>query len=454
MHTDKTETPRTEMSRAEPMATETTTSITTEPQGGEPDTEPPYLIARLSALLFLAFAIMGAWIPVFALHLKKLEFSPEATAWASGANAIGALLAPMLWGQIADRWLAMQRCISLGALATGIGLFVLAELRDPAWMIFACIAMWFFLIPTVGLSTSLIFRQLDHPERVYGRIRMWGTVGWVAASWCLTWWYIGRGWLAPDTVEATDFADSLRLGGLAALAAALYALTLPHTPPQASARSGLASLLDAPLSALRLFGNRSFAVYCVCLFGFNITLPFTIQLNTLLLEQLRVAQRHQPACLTIAQSSEVLFLYLLPILLLRFGTRPIMLLGCISWTFGLFALGSGAPLWVVLTSLVTHGVFICCFFIAGQVFVNRLATHDIRASAQGLLLLMSGSGLLLGNLLVGWIRDATGERYDFAYRIAAGLAGALALLFMWGFTGAGSTGNSAAESLVPESEMP
>src|SRR5262245_25459309 len=144
---------------------------------------PRFLHIRLSLLIFLAFAVMGSWLPVFTLHLQSLEFAPAATAWASAANAIGAIFAPLFWGQIADRWLAKERCISLCAVITGALLWVLSTLQDPASVIAVCIVLWFFLIPVVGLTGAFIFRQLEHPERDYGRIRLWGTLGWMAASW-------------------------------------------------------------------------------------------------------------------------------------------------------------------------------------------------------------------------------------------------------------------------------
>ncbi len=416
------------------------------PTQGSP-TEPPFLIVRLSVLIFMAFAIMGAWVPVFTWHLELLHFSPEATAWASAGNAIGALLAPLVWGQVADRWLPMERCVSLCALATGVGLFLLAELTKPAAVIFVCISMWFFLIPTIGLSTSLIFRQLEHPERDYGKIRMWGTVGWMVASWCLTAWFTLHGRYSG---AEPNFADSLRLGGVAAFVLTLYAWTLPHTPATgsaASARPWYARLADAPLSSLRLFRDRSFVVYCVCMFGFHVTLTFTVQLNPLLLKRLEIDPKVSSLYLTICQTTEVLFLYLLPMLLMRYGTRSVMLAGGLSWVVGLGLLSVGAPVWLVLGSFITAGVFVCCFFIAGQVYVNQQATHDIRASAQGLLWFIAGIGLLLGHLLVGWIRDWTEDRYDIAYGVAAMVAAVLTVLLLIGFSGAAS--NSRQESLVP-----
>jgi MFS family permease len=396
----------------------------------------PRLNARLSILVFLASAIMGAWVPVFSLHLKKLQFSAEATAWASAANALGAVLAPLVWGQIADRWLAIERCISLCAIVTGIALWIMADLNEPWPLIPLCIAMWFFLVPVMGLTSAFIFRLLEHPERDFGRVRMFGTVGWAAASWCLTLWY----WLT-HAASIADYSDSLRLGGLIAFVLAAYAWTLPHTPPRALAsvafpeRAPLTRLFDAPLAALQLFRYRSYVVYCVCMFGMNVTLPFTIQLNPLLLENLRVPAPVMSMCLTIAQSTEVAFLFLLPYLLTRFGLKSVMVLGGVSWALGLSLLSVGEPVGLVLASLMTHGIFICCFFIAGQVFVNRLATHDFRASAQGVLLLISGSGLLLGHLLVGWARDYARDNYRFAYASAAMIAAGMVLLLWLGFEG-------------------
>jgi MFS family permease len=427
------------------------------PQGSELDAiaKPRFLALRLSALIFIAFAVMGAWLPVFSRHLQSLRFSPDATAWASASNAIGAMIAPLIWGQIADRWLAPARCITLCALATGVLLLLLATLTDAAWIIACAIATWFFLIPVLGLTGAYIFRQLEHPEREYGHIRLWGTVGWVAANWCLTLWFKVREYFQRD--EA-DLSDSMRLGALAAFALAIYALTVPHAPVIAETadgrkRSWLARLVDAPLAALQMFRLRPFLVYCVAMFGLYITVPFTVQLNPLLLESLGVKDDVMPVYLTLCQTTEVLCLALLPSLLARFGLKATMTAGGAAWTVGLGLLSIGTPLGLVMFALPASGVFICCFVIAGQVFVNRQASADIRASAQGLLILINGSGLLLGHLLVGWIRDLSGDSYAIAYGVAAGLAAVLIVLFVAGFTTASADAISRRDSLVPGTEI-
>ena len=415
---------------------------------------PAFLRIRLAVQIFLAYAVMGAWLPIFTLYLtQQLGFSPQATAWASATNALGSLFAPLIWGQIADRWLAMERSLSLCALGSGIGLFALAALSEPWAVFFTCVAIWFFLVPLIGLTSSFIFRQLEHPERDFGRIRVWGTLGWMAANWLLTGWFEE----SPAYFNGEpDLGDSLRLGGIVAFVVALYALTLPHTPPRSTsgtAQTWLGRLIDAPWSAMQLFRNRSFVVYCVCMFGLYLTFPFTVQLNPLLLRQLQFDERQVPLVLTIAQSSETVSLFLLPMLLSRLGVKWTMLLGCGSWSAGLWALSIGSPDWFVMSALASHGLFISCFVIAGQIFVNKQATHDIRASVQGLLVLVTGCGLLLGHVLVGAIRASTQDNFSEAYLIAACIAAVLAVAFLIGFSTEPSAVISGQASLVPDREM-
>ena len=90
---------------------------------------------------------------------------------------------------------------------------------------------------------------------------------------------------------------------------------------------------------------------------------------------------------------------------------------------------------LVIASLGLHGIFITCFLVAGQMYVNRRAQKDVRASAQAMLQVINGLGMLLGHLLVGWIRGAMREDYAGAFAIAAAVAGCLVLAFGIGFSG-------------------
>ncbi len=402
---------------------------------------------RLSVLMFLQYAIIGAWSPVFPLILQELRFTPAELARACATAALRALLAPLPWGQIADRWVPAERCISFCAFVSGVLLWILATLTAP-WSIFVVsLGLWFFLIPVTSLGTALSFRHLVYPERHFGPVRMWGTLGWVAANLLLGCWYADLdifctclAYVRPDN-PASELADAFRLGGTLAFVLSAYALTLPHTPPsprrpeEASRHGGnwLWSAFEAPLLALQLFRQRSFFVFCICLMGLYVTMPFSTQLTPLLLQHLGIPKNWLPATLTIAQSLEVTSLGLLPIILLRLEIKGTLLLGILAWTLALTLLAVGRPVWLVVGSLGLHGLFITCYLVAGQVFVNRRAQKDIRASAQALLQFLNGLGLLVGHLLVGFIRSAAEGRFTPAFALAAALAGTLVVVFALGF---------------------
>jgi predicted MFS family arabinose efflux permease len=174
-------------------------------------------------------------------------------------------------------------------------------------------------------------------------------------------------------------------------------------------------------------------VLCVCLFGVYVTFPFSTQMTPLYLEQLGVRKAWLPALLTIAQSLEAATLILLPVFLVRFGQKGTMVLGLSAWCAALSIYALAGPREVIIGSLALHGIFICCFLVAGQLYVNRLADEDVRASAQGLMQFISGLGLFLGHLLVGRVRDWAGTDYARAFLPGAVLAGLLIVVFGLGF---------------------
>jgi len=392
---------------------------------------------RLSLLMFLEFAIMGAWSPVLAPHLKQLFFTPHEASWVFATNALGALLGPIVWGQIADRWLAAERCISLCCAVSGACLWLVADWTAPADVFWGCLVFWLFMIPSLSVASSLTFRHLPHPDREFGKVRLWGTVGWIVAGFTLTAWYFFKDWLGESRVE-NDWADALRLGALVAWANMVYAWFLPHTPPAPRTADGrslgwLGAVFGAPLAALQLFRHRSFGVLCACLFGVYVTWPFNAQLTPLLLEDRGVPANWLPTLLTLAQSLELMMLWLLPNILVRLGQKGTMVAGMSAWTLALALFTLALPGPVLAAALPLHGVFICCFLVAGQLYVNRLASHDVRASAQGLIQLINGLGLLTGNLLVGGVRAWANDEYAWVFAPAALLACGLLAAFAAGF---------------------
>ncbi len=389
--------------------------------------------------MFLLYAVAGAWIPVFTLRLTELAFSHIEIGWVCASSALASLVGPFVAGQVADRWFPAQRCVACCAFVGGSLLWLLAELTVPATVFWTALAFWLVMVPATTLTISICFAHLDDPERSYGPVRMWGTVGWVVPGLLLGVWFAEPpavasflAWLRPHAPRS-EWADALRLGGLIAFVLSAYALTLPHTPPTRR-RKGTATSWLAPLAALRLLRKRSVAVYCACALAGCVAIPFSSQLTSLLLQHLGVSRALIMPMLTIAQSMEIVTLATLPLILLRCGVRGTMLLGLFAWALALTVLAIGEPAEVVIASLGLNGVFICCFLVAGQVFVNNRARGDIRASSQALLTFVNGAGLLIGNVLVGCVREQAGGAFGPTFATAAGFAAFALLLFTFGFT--------------------
>ena len=164
-----------------------------------------------------------------------------------------------------------------------------------------------------------------------------------------------------------------------------------------------------------------------------VTLPFMVQLAPQLLAHLGVSKDWLGPTLTIAQSTEILSLALLPMLFLRLSIRGTMFLGTLAWTMLLLVLMIGNPLWLVIGSLSMNGLFICCFIVAGQVFVNSKARGDVRASAQALLAFINALGLLTGNLLAGWVHELFDGEFSPTFVVATMIAALMAGMFLIGF---------------------
>ncbi|MFO0879219.1 MAG: MFS transporter [Gemmataceae bacterium] len=370
---------------------------------------------RLSLMMFLQWAVPGTLVPLYSIRLQHdLGFSPALTGMCCATQAAAGVVSSLIAGQVADRYLSAEKSMSICAVLAGIDLCVLASLREPVGVFLATLFFWIVTGPMLLYGTTISFHHLPEPNRQFGPIRMWGTVGWMVIGW----------------VMATWTGDPLHLGAAVAFLIAGYALTLPHTPPRRPTES---SKRFAPLEAVSLLRLPAFSIYCICMFGACITFPFTTQNTPLLLRELGISVPWVTPTLTLAQTTEVVGLALLPALFFHLGVRGTMLLGLGAWLVAMCVLSVGKPLELVLASMGLNGLYITGFMVAGQVFVNSLAEGDFRASVQGLLGCINGIGTLVGNLLAGWLREWTEGRLPPTFAVAAGITATSLVLFLIAF---------------------
>lgn len=384
----------------------------------------PAIRSKLSLMMFLEYVIWGAWLPLLGLYMDKyLGFSGLQKAWIFNAFAIASLTGMFFGGQLADRYFAQEKFLAFSHLVAGVSMLALAYVKTFAPFFGLMLLHCFFYVPTLSVTNAIAFANLKDAQKDFGRIRVWGTIGWIAASWPFVFipidWakvpsvaqaggavaWLGKALSTLKTGPAMEAAltSTFIVSGIAALALAAFCMTLPHTPPAKNEGSAF-----APVEALKLLAVPSILVLFVvtlldslihyCYFFW--TSPFFAEIG--------LPENWIAPAMSIGQIAEILTMAYLGFFLKKLGWRVTMILGILGHVvrFGIYAIGTRDTLWLVILSNVVHGFAYAFFFATVYIFVDENFPKDIRTSAQSLFnLLILGFGPFFGNFLWGWLGD-------------------------------------------------
>jgi nucleoside transporter len=369
---------------------------------------------RLSVMMFLQYYVWGIWLPMLGQHLgKDLNLDVHAIGWIYTVYGFGAILGPFILGELADRYFSTERILFAAHLVGGALLIATAYART-FWPIFLILLLYCSLyMATMSLSNSITFRTLGEANQGYFPIiRLWGTIGWIAAGLSFA-AYLSAGSVAAledlfaiPWIGLPGFRDCLRIAGVVSIAYAIYCLTLPHTPPVPPQAIGDARKKSAIVESLELMRFRSFAVLVTVAGLIGIMLAFYFACETFFLEAIGIPADKTGAYMTIGQIAEIVVMAFVPLAVARLGVKNTMIIGASAWAlrFGLSAYGR--PQWLMIATIGLHGFAFGFFFVVAQMYVDRAASNDIKATAQSFLMfVVYGLGTVLGSVLTGWVRN-------------------------------------------------
>jgi nucleoside transporter len=384
---------------------------------------------RLSVMMFLEYVIWGSWLPLLSLYLtRSLRLSGSEIGWIFATQAIASVTALFVSGQIADRYLRTDRFLALSHLVGGVAMLALAWQRS-FWSFFAVMLIHqLAYTPTLSLANSTCFHHLKDAQKEFGRVRLWGTIGWIAASWPFVFLLAGKEGAALDAALGSIFV----VAGLASLALAAFSLALPETPPATAVKR------NAPFEAIRLLAVPSILVLFVVTFLDAVVHQCYFFWTGPFLSAIGLRENMIMPAMSIGQISEIVTMGGLGYFLKRLGWRRIMIFGILGHVvrFAVYALGG--PLWLVIASNVVHGFCYAFFFASIYIFVDEYFPRDARASAQSLFnLLILGVGPFFGNLLWGKLGDvyrtAGGVDYSKLFLVPAAIGIVAAIILFLGF---------------------
>ncbi len=356
---------------------------------------------RLGAMMFLQYAIWGSWAPVLSAYLlNDLGYSGTQVGIIYSLLPLATIISPFIGGQIADRYFASQKVVALLQLVGGLFLFYISSISDYSGMLWMMFIYCLLYAPTLALTNSIAFINLKNSEKEVGQIRVWGTIGWIVAGLALSGWRI----MAKDTPAIDIAGDTLLLAGGFSIIMGFLSFFLPNTPPTKKAAHPLAFL-----EAVKMLRNKNNIIFFIIAFIVSTELMFYYILTAPFLTSAKIGIDSSTVAgvMVVGQIAEILVMaFLLPYFLPRHGIRKTMIYGILAWPLRYLIFAIGGPTWLVIASLALHGFCYVFFFTVAFIYVDRVATEDIRHSAQSLInLVVLGIGSYIGSYFAGYVQS-------------------------------------------------
>ncbi len=365
--------------------------------------------SRLTVLSFFQFFVWGAWlitIGTYCLNAKGWTFPQFGAIFST--LALSSLFMPALTGIIADKWVNAERLYGVLHILYGIILFFVPQVNDPDTLYYVVFGAMICYMPTISLSNAISYTILKKEGmdviKVFPPIRVWGTIGFIVAMW------------TTNLTESGKNANQFLIAAVAAIGLGIYAFTLPKCPPPRAISKNASIAEQLGLNAFRLFARYKMALFFIFSMFLGAALQLTNMYGDSFLDNFgsfpeyreSFVVKYSTIILSVSQISETVFILTIPFFLKRFGIKKVMLFAMVAWVlrFGLFAYGDPTAFgtMLIILSCIVYGMAFDFFNISGSLFVETTTAPQIRASAQGLFMMMTnGIGAYLGSKISGFV---------------------------------------------------
>ena len=425
---------------------------------------------RLIVMNFLEFAVWGAYLTCMGNYLGRAGMG-DVIAWFYAIQGIGSIFMPTLMGIVADKYIQPQRLLGICHLIAGMAMLALAymgmtnPMPDKVTFITIYTLSVAFYMPTLALSNTAAFTILKDngmdTEKDFPPIRVFGTIGFICTMWFVNGAVLENGSFGFTLGESADKFQytfmQFVVSGLLSLVLFLYCFTLPECKLVKKESQSLAEQLG--LSAFKLFKTKKMAMF----FIFSAMLGMSLQVTNGFATPYLTHFKSDPAMadsfgannatmlVSLSQIAEALCILLIPFFLKRYGIKIVMLIAMFAWVLRFFFFGAGNPAFpgviLIVLSCLVYGVAFDFFNVSGGIFVDKECEPNVKASAQGLFMLMTnGLGATIGTLAAGaivnslchWTEDGflvgnTPTSWSTAWYIFAAFALVVAVSFMFLF---------------------
>lgn len=385
---------------------------------------------QLCTMMFIQYMLSAVWwVPLAAYLSHTLKLEVYQVSLVLSAMAIGAMASSFI-GAIVDRYFAAEKILAVLNILTGAFLLLAAHQISFAPLMTCVVLAMLCHMPTQSLTSTIAMSHT--PSEQFPRIRMFGSVGWVASGIFSV--------IALHAMHLPAFDDTnlpMYCGAAVCFVAALLNLRLPHTPPTVDKSAGISVMDITGFSAFSLMRDKNYRVFMIL--TFLAIIPFNLYhvYGSMILADEHV--QNITVTLNLGQLAEMFFLVITTSILVKSGIKNTLIFGVIALVvrYASFYIGAETGVqWFYYIGIVVHGLIFGLFFVGGQVYTDSVAPKEMKAQAQGLLFfLVWGIGFLIGTLWNGWLiglfRD--GDKCDWPVVFAISTLFSFVILLLFAF---------------------